>query len=73
MDSAKRRDKARRVLAQLPEAYGYALTWRYWERRSVREIAGEIGRTEKACERLLARARTQFKRLWEADGEAPWT
>lgn len=67
MDHAKRRAKTRRVLSRLPEAYGYALLWRYWERRSVREIATEIGRTEKACERLLARARNQFKRLWEAD------
>lgn len=67
MDRAKRRDKTRRVLSRLPEAYGYALIWRYWEKRSLRQIAGEIGRTEKACERLLARARQQFKRLWEAD------
>ncbi len=67
LDRAKLRRKARRVLSTLPEAYGYALIWRYWEGRSVKEIAGETGRTEKACERLLARARARFKRLWEAD------
>ena len=67
IDHAKLREKVRRVLSQLPEAYGYALLWRYWEKRSVREIAAETGRTEKAGERLLARARAQFKRLWEAD------
>ena len=67
IDDDRVRDKTRRVLFRLPEAYGYALLWRYWERRSVREIAAETGRTEKAGERLLARARTQFKRLWEAD------
>ena len=67
IDRAKLREKTRRVLSQLPEAYGYALLWRYWEKRSVREIAAETGRTEKAGERLLARARAQFKRLWEAD------
>lgn len=67
IDSARLRDKARRVLARLPEAYSYALLWRYWEKRSVRAIAAETGRSEKAGERLLARARTQFKRLWEAD------
>ena len=67
MDHAKRRAKTRRVLSQLPGPYGYALIWRYWENRSVKEIATETGRTEKAGERLLARARVQFKRLWEAD------
>ena len=67
IDHATLQDKTRRVLALLPEAYGYALLWRYWGGRSVREIAAETGRTEKAGERLLARARAQFKRLWEAD------
>ena len=67
IDRATLKEKTRRVLSQLPEAYGYALLWRYWDRRSVREIAAQTGRTEKAGERLLARARAQFKRLWEAD------
>ena len=67
IDRATLREKTRRVLSQLPEAYGYALLWRYWEKRSVREIAAETGRTEKAGERLRARARAQFKRRWEAD------
>ena len=67
IDQAALREKTRRVLSRLPEAYGYALLWRYWEKRSVREIAAETGRTEKAGERLLARARAQFKRLWETD------
>ncbi len=67
MDHATRRAKTQRVLSRLPESYCYALVWRYWENRSVKEIAAETGRTEKAGERLLARARTQFKQLWEAD------
>ena len=67
IDHTALKTKTRRVLAQLPEAYAYALVWRYWERRSVKGIAAETGRTEKARERLLARARAQFKRLWEAD------
>ena len=67
IDRATLKEKTRRVLSQLPEAYAYALLWRYWDRRSVREIAAQTGRTEKAGERLLARARAQFKRLWEAD------
>lgn len=67
IDDARLREKTRRVLSRLPEVYGYALLWRYWGRRSVKSIAAQTGRTEKAGERLLARARTRFKRLWEDD------
>jgi len=56
--------KTQQILTQLPEAYGLVLLWRYWESRSVRDIARETGRTEKAVERLLARARSRFKELW---------
>jgi RNA polymerase sigma-70 factor (ECF subfamily) len=56
--------RMRQVLQQLPEAYTAALLWRYWEKRSAREIAASTGRTEKAVERLLARAREQFRRRW---------
>jgi RNA polymerase sigma-70 factor (ECF subfamily) len=56
--------KTRRTLRQLPEPYGLALLWRYWENRSVREMAVATGKTEKAIERLLARARARFRRLW---------
>jgi RNA polymerase sigma-70 factor, ECF subfamily len=52
------------VLATLPEIYRMILQWRYWEKRSLREIAGQTGRTEKAIERLLARARRHFKKRW---------
>ena len=67
LDHARLKDKTRQVLSQLPESYAYALLWRYWEKRSVKEIAAQTDRTDKAAERLLARARAQFKRLWEAD------
>jgi RNA polymerase sigma-70 factor, ECF subfamily len=56
--------KTQEVLASLPEAYSIVLRWRYWEKRALSEIAQETGRTEKAIERLLARAREQFKRKW---------
>jgi RNA polymerase sigma-70 factor (ECF subfamily) len=63
---ATRQDRqiAREILTNLPESYALILLWRYWEKRSLREIAGETGRTEKAIERLLARARNQFKKRW---------
>ncbi len=54
----------REVLSKIPEPYSVALLWRYWEKRSVREIAAETSKTEKAIERLLARARNQFKKKW---------
>lgn len=53
------------IIADLPEIYGVALLWRYWEKRSLREIALETGKTEKGIERLLARARNQFKKKWD--------
>jgi DNA-directed RNA polymerase specialized sigma24 family protein len=52
------------VLASLPEQYRLALIWRYWERASAREMAHKTGKTEKAIERLLARARAEFRGRW---------
>ena len=64
IDRARLEEKTQRVLRQLPESYGLALLWRYWENRSIREMAEATGKTEKAIERLLARARAQFRALW---------
>ena len=66
IDAARTREKTRRILEQLPAAYSAALLWRYWEGRSIKEMAAQTGKTEKAIERLIARARTHFKRRWEA-------
>jgi len=68
MDRALLQEKAHSVLASLPEAYCLALLWRYQEERSAREMAQLTGKTEKAIERLLARAREHFKRRWNHDG-----
>ena len=67
IDAARAEEKTRRILDQLPSAYSAVLQWRYWEKRSTREMAEQTGKTEKAIERLLSRARMSFKRLWEAD------
>jgi RNA polymerase sigma-70 factor, ECF subfamily len=64
IDTARVREKARLVLAQMPERYGLMLLWRYWEQRSTRDMAVAIGTTEKSVERTLARARARFKELW---------
>ncbi len=53
------------MLNEMPQHYSVALLWRYWERRSAREVAQATGRSEKAVERLLARAREQFRRRWQ--------
>jgi RNA polymerase sigma factor (sigma-70 family) len=51
------RDLVERIMLALPEPEREALLLRYMEELSVREIAGIMGRTEKAVESLLRRAR----------------
>jgi RNA polymerase sigma-70 factor (ECF subfamily) len=68
IDRARVQEKTQRILARLPEVYGLALLWRYWEEHSTKEMAAQTGKTEKAMERLLARARAHFRRLWESEG-----
>ena len=58
------RKNTQRVLAVLPEQYRLVLLWRYWEKASAREMALKTGKTEKAIERLLARARAEFRERW---------
>ena len=53
-----------RVMSGLPEQYRLALIWRYWEKASAREMAAKTGKTEKAIERLLSRARAEFRERW---------
>jgi len=64
LDGAKRQQRVLRVLAGLSEPYRAVLLWRYWEKRSARDMAALSGKTEKAIERLLARARREFRRRW---------
>ena len=58
------RRKTWQVLAGLPDQYRLALIWRYWEKSSARDMALKTGKTEKAIERLLARARAEFRERW---------
>lgn len=57
-------EKVRDIMMDLPEIYSFALLWRYWEGRSLRDIAIQTGKTEKAIERILARARGQLRKRW---------
>lgn len=65
MDARRISERAEQTLAALPYEYAVALRWRYWDERSAREMAEATGRSEKAIERMLARARARFKTLWE--------
>ena len=65
IDRERARAQTREILADLQESHRLLLFWRYWERRSLGEIASELGKTEKSVERALARARTQFRRRWD--------
>jgi RNA polymerase sigma-70 factor (ECF subfamily) len=64
LDSERLQKKTRQVLVRLPEQYRLALLWRYWDKCSAKEMAARTGKTEKAIERLLARARDQFRWSW---------
>ena len=67
IDIASREARTSEILRELPEKYATVLLWRYWERRSAAEMAAATGKTEKAIERLLARAREQFRRRWNGE------
>jgi RNA polymerase sigma-70 factor (ECF subfamily) len=68
LDFAAQQKRVQKTLAMLPEAYALALIWQYRDEKSVREMAQLTGRTEKAMERLLARARETFRKRW-SDGQ----
>jgi RNA polymerase sigma-70 factor, ECF subfamily len=64
LDWAAQQEKVQKILTSIPESYALALIARYRDERSVREMAQLSGKTEKAMERLLARARENFRRRW---------
>jgi RNA polymerase sigma-70 factor, ECF subfamily len=53
------------VLDGLPPEERVILEWKYLDRCTVREIAQRLGRTEKAVEGLLYRARNAFRAAYE--------
>ncbi len=67
LDDQARELRIAKTLAALPEPYALALLWRYREEKTVREMAELAGKTEKAMERLLARARAKFRERWNHD------
>jgi RNA polymerase sigma-70 factor (ECF subfamily) len=62
--------RAHATLRRLPAQYRAALTLRYVDGLSVPAVAAEMGRTLHAAESLLARGRSEFRRLYmEADDD----
>ncbi len=57
-----------RTMLKLPEGYRAILRWRYWDQKSISDVALQTGKTVKSVERLLARARTQFAAKWKEGG-----
>lgn len=64
LDQARLTERVRSVMERMPQQDGLLLLWRYWERRSAREVGEQIGRSEKAVERMLSRAREEFRKRW---------
>ncbi|MFO8012632.1 MAG: sigma-70 family RNA polymerase sigma factor [Phycisphaerae bacterium] len=62
--TAETRARVAEVLDTLPDDEHVALEWKYVEKRSVREIARRLGRTEKAAETVLYRARKAFREAY---------
>jgi RNA polymerase sigma-70 factor (ECF subfamily) len=53
------------VMDELADEERLVLEWKYLEKLSVRKIAHRLGRTEKAAESLLYRARRSFRSLFD--------
>lgn len=64
LDGQRLEARTRQILSTLPDPYRAVLVWRYWDQRSLAEMAAICGNTEKSIERLLDRARRLFKRRW---------
>jgi len=64
LDSAAQQEKVKKTLSSMPETYALTLLARYRDEKSLRDMAHLSGKTEKAMERLLARARENFRSRW---------
>ncbi len=70
IDGLRDAERAAGILEDLAYEYALVLRWRYWEDQSARTMAVTSGRSEKAVERLLARAREKFRIRWMQGEEA---
>jgi RNA polymerase sigma-70 factor, ECF subfamily len=68
--AAEAREAVRAAVAGLPADQRLALLFRYLDGMSVREVAAALGRSEKATESLLSRARDGFRRAYGGSTDA---
>jgi len=68
LEAAETRARVAEALDALPDEQRIALEWKYLEGLSVREIARRLGRTEKATETVLYRARKAFREAYDRGG-----
>ena len=67
-EPAELKARVNATLALLPAPYAAVLVMKHVDRRSVRDIAQVRGKSEKAIESLLGRARKAFKKCFPATG-----
>jgi len=70
LEAAETRARVAEALDALSDEQRIALEWKYLEGLSVRQIADHLGRSEKAAETLLYRARKAFREAYDAGGTA---
>jgi len=68
LETQQQRERVWSLLAELSEEARTLLLWRYWEGQSAELMAAGSGKTVKAVERALARARDQFRARWNSEG-----
>jgi len=67
LDCLEVREKVVSILDRMDAEERQVLEWKYLDEFPVREIAGRLGRSEKAMESVLFRARRSFRKLMKND------
>lgn len=65
VETEEKKQKILTILDRLPELQRLVLEWKHVDDWSIRQIAEHTGKTEKAVESILYRARKEFRRLYE--------
>jgi RNA polymerase sigma-70 factor (ECF subfamily) len=67
LEKRERAERIARTLAEMPDRQEAVLRAKYFEGRSVADIAADWGETPKAVESLLSRARDAFREAYQPD------
>ena len=67
LETQQQRQRIWTLLEEMSEEPRTLLLWRYWEGQSAEHMAAATGKTVKAVERALARARDQFRAKWNSE------